>query len=243
MHVTSTPGLIRLGSTYGGWWLADTPRLHSSTIISAGLGEDASFDVEFAMRFHARVITVDPTPRALAHFEAIEGRIGQGSCLPYTNDGALPLESYDLSAIQTGQLRLVPKALSDHTGTAAFFAPPDPRHVSHSLVNFQNDYATTGAHIVVETVAVDELLSSIASDVPLVKLDIEGSEIEVIPHMLARGFTPEQVLVEFDELNRPSLRSRQRFDVAHDALRQHGYSVAHFDGRSNFLYLSPDSLS
>jgi FkbM family methyltransferase len=229
--------LIRLGSAYGGWWLADSRALQGATVVSAGLGEDASFDVEFAARFDARVVVVDPTPRAVAHFAGIYDRVGQGRSVTYTSDGCLPVESYDLSAIRPEQLTLVPTALSDQTGTAAFYAPPDRRHVSHSLVNFQNDYASDGEHIRVETLAVDELLASLDAEVPLVKLDIEGSEIEVINRMLERGFHPDQVLVEFDELNRPSARSRSRFEEAHRSLLAHGYEVAHFDGRSNFLYL------
>ena len=39
-------------------------------------GEDASFDVEFTTRFKARIIIVDPTPRAIDHFEAIQKRLG-----------------------------------------------------------------------------------------------------------------------------------------------------------------------
>jgi hypothetical protein len=72
---TKTPekySLERLGTEYGGWTFIDEKKLYDSTIISAGLGEDASFDVEFAQKYNSRVIIVDPTPRAIQHFEEIK---------------------------------------------------------------------------------------------------------------------------------------------------------------------------
>lgn len=70
--------LIKLGSKYGGWTFADVQNLQGSTIISGGLGEDASFDVEFAARFGARVVLVDPTPRSIRHFEELQASAGAG---------------------------------------------------------------------------------------------------------------------------------------------------------------------
>ena len=43
-----------------------------------------------------------------------------------------------------------------------------------------------------------------SSDVMLLKLDIEGAEIEVIDSLFKSKFRPRQILVEFDELNSPT---------------------------------------
>ncbi len=67
--------LIRLGSDYGGWTFEPSPDLQDSVIVSCGLGEDASSDVEFASRFGAKVIILDPAPRAIRDFEEIQERI------------------------------------------------------------------------------------------------------------------------------------------------------------------------
>ena len=42
--------IIYLGSNYGGWNLLNHKNLENEFIISAGLGEDASFDVELLIK-------------------------------------------------------------------------------------------------------------------------------------------------------------------------------------------------
>jgi len=234
--------LLRLGSTYGGWTFVDTPGLRNSTVVCCGLGEDASFDVEFATRFAATVIQVDPTPRAIAHWQALSKNLGSKSTTSYVHGGHQPIGAYDLSDIVPGQLRLYPKALWNETKTLRFFSPPNATHVSHSIINFQNGYRSDTAAIDVEAVTIDTVLAdhSITS-LDLLKIDIEGAEIEVIQDMLKRGIFPKQLLVEYDELSVPSRKSKARIHAAHHALLSHGYRLIHIDNPCNFLYtMLPD---
>jgi FkbM family methyltransferase len=229
--------LKRLGSGYGGWTLVDTPQLAGSTIVSCGLGEDASFDVEFVSAFNAKAVIVDPTPRAVEHFKAIIERVGEKRSQPYAPDGEQPAQAYDLFDIRVGQLLLCEKALWNKTGSLRFFTPVDPAHVSHSIVNFQNNYSTDTSYINVPATTIDKVLSEFGiDDLQLLKLDIEGAEIEVIVDMLSKGICPHQVLVEYDELLVPSKLSRARVELAHGALEQHGYALVHRE-HTNFTYL------
>ena len=77
------------------------------------------------------------------------------------------------------------------------------------------------------------------------KLDIEGAETDVIEQMAKGAIRPRQLLVEFDEMNSPSDRSRMSVERSNGALTQAGYVCRHFDGRANFLYVlrQPDSKS
>lgn len=229
--------LERLGTAYGGWVFAHDPGLEGATILSCGLGEDASFDVEFARRYQARVVIVDPTPRAIEHFRRIAERYGLPAARPYTTDGALPPDSYDLRGIDARSLSLIDKALWNETGTLRFYAPPNPSYVSHSLVNFQNDYREDTRYIEVESSTIDAILAvAEVASVPLIKLDIEGAEIEVIADMMSRRVLPDQILVEYDEINVPSPKSRARVRSAHALLRSHGYALIHFEWPSNATY-------
>jgi FkbM family methyltransferase len=230
--------LLRLGSQYGGWVFCPTALPRNGVVVSCGLGEDASFDVEVAAAFDARVIIVDPTPRSIIHFHGVVERIGEGRMRSYTTDGQQPLESYNLSTIRREQLTLIEKALTDHVGVARFYAPPNVNDVSHSVVNFQNDYSDSTPFIEVPCTDFGSLVEEAGAGEPdLVKFDIEGAEIVAIPSLLDLGLRPKQVLVEYDELSRPSAQSRRKFERVHSKLLECGYRPIFFDGRTCLSYL------
>ena len=55
---------VRLGSDYGGWWVPlDLPV--GSFCVSAGVGEDITFDLEIIETFDCSVLAIDPTPKAV----------------------------------------------------------------------------------------------------------------------------------------------------------------------------------
>jgi FkbM family methyltransferase len=229
--------LVRLGTTYGGWSFAEDADLHNSVIVSCGLGEDASFDVQIASRYGANLVIVDPTPRAIQHFDGIMSRVGSGAQQAYTTTGAQPIEAYDLRRISPSQLKLCRKALWNHNSALKFFAPRDPRHASHSIVNYQNEYATDTAHITVEAMTIDKLIEAYGiNQIQLLKLDIEGAEIEVLTDMISKRIYPSQLLVEYDELSVPSRRARDRIANAHALLISSGYCLVHRETQ-NFTYI------
>jgi FkbM family methyltransferase len=215
----------------------DSPNLQDSTIVSCGLGENASFDVEFASRFHAKVILVDPTPRAVLHFNQISRRIGYNATAAYSESGKQLAEAYDLSALTPGRLVLVDRALWTACEPVKLFLPDNPEWVSHSIVNRGHDDETTRDSIAVDAISIDELMRCFGlHDLPLLKLDIEGAEIEVIADMLEKRIFPGQILVEYDEFLSTSRASIERIEVAHSALLDCGYRLIHFDHPSNCLY-------
>lgn len=236
-----TQKLARLGTDYGGWVFVDDQTLTRSVIVSCGLGEDASFDVEFAARYEADVIMVDPTPRAIEHYKGIASRIGQPSTAQYSSTGAQPVAAYDLSKVASTQLRLCEKALWNQSTRLRFYAPRNPHHVSHSIVNYQNDYSTETAYIDVEATTVAELLSAYGIEqLQLIKLDIEGAEVEVLTDMLGNNIRPNQVLVEYDELAVRSPKAEARVRSTHQLLLDSGYSLVHREGK-NFTYLREEA--
>jgi FkbM family methyltransferase len=238
IEVVRTPGLLRLGSSYGGWMFEPSGDLQHSTILSCGLGEDASFDVEFATRFQARVIIVDPTPRAVLHFAQMMSCVGQPATAEYAKGGKQPVTAYNLRAITANQLVHEPFALWVENTRLKFYAPKNPSHVSHSIVNHQNEYAQDGAYIEVEAVTPESLVDKYhLQRIALIKLDIEGAEIDVIKHALGHSILPRQVLVEFDEMNFPSARSKANAENTDGLLRQAGYRCHYYDGMANFLYV------
>jgi FkbM family methyltransferase len=232
--------IIHLGTEYGGWRFVDEEELYGSTIISAGLGEDASFDIEFASKYDAKVIIVDPTPRAISHFRKISEAIGNPAKQQYLQGGCQPIDAYNLTAVTKDNFTLITKALWNENTNLKFFAPTNPKHVSHSLVNYQNNYSKNTKSIEVEAVTLDSLLVNLKlekSDIPLMKFDIEGAEIEVIKRCIEVGIMPRQILVEFDELNVPSAKGFARVTEVDNLLRDNGYKLVETDGKADFLYV------
>ena len=224
--------LKRLGSSYGGWVFVHDESLNGARILSCGAGEDISFDIALAAIYNAKVLVVDPTPKAVAHVKAVLERLGNQET-PRGHVDGLP---YDLSGVRLDQLILCNKAVWNENTRLRFFSPPNPEHVSHSITNFQHNYAKDTHYIEVDAVTTDQLLSEHQTGTPvMIKLDIEGAEIEVLLDMLAKGIYPKQVLVEYDELSVPSRRSRNRVESAHLALLGSGYVLVHRDG-FNFTY-------
>jgi len=201
------------------------------------LGEDASFDVEFAARYHAKVIIVDPTPRAIQHYKQIRQRIGKPRETSYVDGGNQPIAAYDLSTLTADSLYLVPKAIWKHSRTAKFFAPSNPAFVSHSLTGING----RDSHITVECITMERLLREIGEPQPvLVKFDIEGAAPKVLLDMFRRRIYPRQILVEFEEGAKTSLvQYLMRFYLAL-RLWQHGYRLV-VQEHNNYCYMKQKS--
>ena len=54
--------------------------------------------------------------------------------------------------------------------------------------------------------------------------------------MLREDLCPNQILVEFDELNVPTKRAFERVDAIHNLLIERGYDLLYTDGQADFLY-------
>lgn len=243
---TKTSGaysLERLGTEYGGWVFVDEKELYNSPIISAGLGEDASFDIEFAEKYNSEVTIVDPTPRAIQHFKEIKESLGSEKTKSYTQNGKEPVAAYDLSNINNTQLTLIEKALWNERTELEFYKPEIESHVSHSIANWQHDYSNETDYIEVQADTITSIINNQGintGDIHLIKLDIEGAEIEVIEQMMDYGFTPRQILVEFDELHDPSNKAFERVSKAHNILLEKRYNLLYSDGVADFLYYRED---
>ena len=232
--------IIFLGTEYGGWSFVDDDSLKNCTIISAGLGEDASFDIEFASKYDARIIIVDPTPRAIKHYDEIINSLGNSSKTEYLEGGKQPINSYNLINLKKENLILLKKALWNKNEKLRFFSPPNPEHVSYSIINYQNQYKENTNFIEVDAITIDKLLDQLnlkKDDIPLIKLDIEGAELEFLIDCFSKGFRPRQILVEFDELNVPSRRGFERVTEINQILINNNYQLLKTDGKADFLYL------
>ncbi len=64
-----------IGTVYGGYDIC-IDLINNPVIVSCGLGEDASFDIDMINYYNAKVICVDPTPRAIKYYDSIKNNFG-----------------------------------------------------------------------------------------------------------------------------------------------------------------------
>ena len=59
----------KYGTNYGGWYIPKNINLNkNSTVYSGGVGEDMSFDLLLNDKYNCKVILIDPTSRAMDHY-------------------------------------------------------------------------------------------------------------------------------------------------------------------------------
>jgi len=182
-----------LGTAYGGFGAVLDGVGPQSIVYSFGVGEDVSFDVALIQRTGASVFAFDPTPRAGA----------------WVASQALP-----------PQFRFFPYGIATYDGTARFFPPIDPAHVSHSLLS-----SGFGANPIEVDVRQISTLSAMLGHrrIDLLKMDIEGAEYDVLDDVLACGLPVHQILVEFHD-RLPGLGPEKTSGIIRN-LQEHGYRI------------------
>jgi FkbM family methyltransferase len=198
----AVPAVVRLGSRACGWWVPEVVVRPGAVAYCAGAGEDITFDLELHRR-GLTVVTIDPTPRAIAHV---------GSVKP-----------------DDDRFTFLPVGLWHEPAELVFYAPANPDAVSHSALNLQRTTRSFSAHV-------DSLANLMAEQghdhIDVLKVDIEGSESTVLPHILEHGPRPAVVCFEYDQpqSSRALLRLLRRF-------RTYGYQLAHNE-RWNFTMVN-----
>lgn len=222
--------LLRIGTAYGGWHCCPDLLGAGRVAMCCGAGEDISFDVALNANWGMRIICVDPTPRAIAHVARLLDAVCHGRSMQIE---AGPL-NYELTGFRAADFAFIPRAVWSTDGFLELFAPSNPSHVSYSAMNLQH----TSEKIRVPSSTVESILRE--SDVPrlsMLKLDIEGAEYEVLRSMLAADIRPDQVLVEFDQINLPlSPLFWVELLRALRELRAAGYRLVRRE-RSNYLFV------
>jgi FkbM family methyltransferase len=140
-----------IGSEYGGWPVDLDSVPPRSTVISGGIGTDASFDKGIIKLKQCSVVGIDPTKKSHDYIEQ-------------ENINGLTL----VKAALTGERK---------TKEIKIYKQKNPDYVSESILS-SNENCSSEYHLS-NTVGIEEILSRY-SDISILKLDIEGAEYEVI---------------------------------------------------------------
>jgi FkbM family methyltransferase len=161
----------KLGSRQGGW-VVPTDMIKPEWICyCGGVGEDVTFDLALIDRFGCEVYAFDPTPRAISHAAR--------------------------SAANNPRFHFYPYGLWSADTELKFYASRNPQLVNHSAVNLQG----TSSYFVAPCKRISTIIKELGHDrIDLLKIDIEGSEYEVLDSLIEDDLRFIKVLcVEFDQ--------------------------------------------
>lgn len=146
-------------------------------MVSAGIGDDISFDLEM-LKLGFELIALDPLPR----------------CAEFAKK-SIPTSYNSL---------IISKGLWDHSGHAKFFWPRDKSHDSFSITNLQNVPVTE--FVSYQTLDIFDLFTSEprlmdVNNYVYLKMDVEGAELSILNRMTEKNIEVNMLAVEFDVLS------------------------------------------
>ena len=187
----------RLGTKYGGWILPTNTTLNENSIIySAGVGEDISFDLLLQNKYNCKIFLIDPTKKAIKHYNEIINFYKNNE--PFT--GNIQTDYLDIIKplnFNEKKFTYINKALWDTKTELKFYKQTNENYVSQSIIKnmFGEKYD------IVDTITIKDLMKqNNNNNIDLLKLDIEGAEINVLNNLLNCKIYPKYILVEFDLL-------------------------------------------
>jgi hypothetical protein len=224
----------KLGTGYGGWWVPQDASLgRDSFVVSAGVGEDISFDVALQTAAGCRILLLDPTERAARHVEEVRAwyEAAEGSKPAFTGSVQPDYEPWlKSSSPDWGRIEFKPVGLWSERATMKFYKQDNPLYVSQSLV----PGLFSGKEYTLAQVDCLSRILPAGQRIDLLKLDIEGAEMPVLDlllHEAQMGLTtlPRLLCVEFDAFLKGKDPGGQRTGLMMHRLAAAGYKAVHED--------------
>jgi FkbM family methyltransferase len=169
------------GNSYGGFYVDTTNLNKNSVVYSFGIGEDVSFDEDIIKKTQAYVYGFGPTPRSISWIQKRK------------------INNFDFSDYGIGI----------ENKTFKMFLPKNKNHVSGSIIKSKH---LGDDFVEIKLKTLDSIMKKKNhSKLDLLKLDIEGSEYEVLEYILEKNIKISQIVVEFhDRFIKNGSRLRKR---------------------------------
>lgn len=193
--------LKRYGTVYGGFYYPkDLDGLDEHSIIyCVGAGEDISHDIEIAKKLGSQVHIFDPTPRAIEHVKYIKEIFeNKAEVKNNTRFGGGNLNYLNIimnNKVESSKINIYEYGLHTEDEEIKFYKPTNTEFVSHSVVKGMkgDDY------INVKVKKLKTIMKELNHDkIDLLKIDIEGTECDVLTQMLEEKIYPKYLSVDFD---------------------------------------------
>lgn len=182
-----------LGNFQAQWAIADEYLDENKVIYSFGVGTDISFDTCLIEKYDCNVFAFDPTPRSIE----------------WIHRQNLP-----------DKFKFYQYGISDKDGVITFFPPLDSDHVSFSTKAIEKNQKGMQLPVYCLKSIMDKLGHS---KIDVLKIDVEGSEYNVIKDLIKSNISIKQMLVEFH--HRFGVYTKEDTRNAINNLRKIGYKI------------------
>ena len=187
-----------LGTDYGGWSIPIQAKLDENSIIySGGVGEDMSFDLKLQNKYNCNIILIDPTQRAIKHYEEVKKYYNTSQFEFTGNIQKDYIENIKNLKPNFDKFTYINLGLHNKKDKLKFYKQTNINNVSQSLIPnmFGQEYDTVNVD------SIKNIMTQLGHDkIDLLKLDIEGSEVLVLEQMLDEQIFPKYLCIEFDLL-------------------------------------------
>lgn len=168
------------GNNYGGFYLHADVLSSKSIIMSFGIGEDVSFDEYIIKNFNAPVYGFDPTPKSI---------------------------NWVKENFRNPNFIFSDYGISSKNEVVQFYLPKNDEYVSGSTTIHEGTSENKAINVNLKS------LSSIIKDlniknIDVLKMDIEGSEYDVLENILDSKIYPKQLLIEFHDRFYPQEKNK-----------------------------------
>jgi FkbM family methyltransferase len=214
----------KLGTNYGGWYVPTHMNLNKSSVIySGGVGEDMSFDIKLQSKYNCNIYLIDPTTKAIKHFEEIreyykdnDKKVITGNIQPdyfYNIENETP---------NFEKINYIDYGLWNENTELKFYKQENDNYVSQSIINgmFSNNFD------IIKTKTIKTIMDeNNHRHIDLLKLDIEGAENKVLEKMFEDNIYPNYILIEFDLLLKKKDFDNSTKRIIHNMITKHNYKI------------------
>lgn len=159
------------GSDYGGFYVNPDALNTESIVYSFGVGEDISFEKVIIENHNCHVYSFDPTPKSIK----------------WMKNQQLP---HNLNFFEYG--------INNKTGSVNFNLPKNNDYISGSIIKHRN--VDENNIVSVPMKCLNDIIAELGHNhIDVLKMDIEGSEFEVIDSILLSTIKIDQILIELHE--------------------------------------------